>query len=327
MLMSLAVYIIITYLTLLSKGAPKLGHLILDSLLLESSNLNGENDLKKYRFPTFIGRRDTNNEPEPKTAPCHGYDYDDMKCKMVNNRILCGYNKNNGELKGSNEIVDMGGDCRMRNDRIECGYFKGPYDGKKLPPHFDKMKNKSQSTRTYTTETLLNKLIGKTDAFAETEPRKISRNTEQTPPASIIGRSYNKTKEAVNSTTNINKTEVPTVSTTADETEEYLENDNITNSNTEATKNTIVYSSSISTAQIITLTNSPVTTQSIAHDEKSTRYLNTDKSITNATNTKEPHITKEINEKPVTLCVEKQDRIVCYDTKQFLLLKKTRRSS
>lgn len=51
-----------------------------------------------------------------------GYDYDDKLCKSINGRILCGYNKNHGEILRNTDTSDLNEDCRMRNDRIECGY-------------------------------------------------------------------------------------------------------------------------------------------------------------------------------------------------------------
>lgn len=54
-----------------------------------------------------------------------GYDYDDTICKIINQRILCGYNKNLGTIHDESAYTNLKGDCRMRDDRIECGYSGG----------------------------------------------------------------------------------------------------------------------------------------------------------------------------------------------------------
>ncbi|XP_047031427.1 uncharacterized protein LOC124638499 [Helicoverpa zea] len=51
-----------------------------------------------------------------------GYLFDDKKCIQFNKRILCGYDKNNGDRLDDYEMIDIGDGCRMRGDRIECGY-------------------------------------------------------------------------------------------------------------------------------------------------------------------------------------------------------------
>lgn len=58
-----------------------------------------------------------------------GYDYDENMCKIVNGRILCGYNKNLGEIPDDKVISNINGDCQMRDDRIECGYVPGNKPG------------------------------------------------------------------------------------------------------------------------------------------------------------------------------------------------------
>lgn len=54
-----------------------------------------------------------------------GYDYDDTICKIINKRILCGYNKNLGIIFDNEAFTDLKGNCRMRGNRIECGYLDG----------------------------------------------------------------------------------------------------------------------------------------------------------------------------------------------------------
>ncbi|XP_026320993.1 uncharacterized protein LOC113231046 isoform X2 [Hyposmocoma kahamanoa] len=50
-----------------------------------------------------------------------GYDYDENMCKIINGRILCGYNKNVGEIQDDTVILNIDSNCQMRDDRIECG--------------------------------------------------------------------------------------------------------------------------------------------------------------------------------------------------------------
>lgn len=54
-----------------------------------------------------------------------GYDYDETVCKSINGRILCGYNKNLGEIPDDKVISKIDSDCQLRDDRIECGYVLG----------------------------------------------------------------------------------------------------------------------------------------------------------------------------------------------------------
>uniref|UniRef100_A0A2A4JN88 Uncharacterized protein n=1 Tax=Heliothis virescens TaxID=7102 RepID=A0A2A4JN88_HELVI len=51
-----------------------------------------------------------------------GYMFNGEKCIQFNNRILCGYDKNRGEKLDDYTIIDLGDGCRSRGDRIECGY-------------------------------------------------------------------------------------------------------------------------------------------------------------------------------------------------------------
>lgn len=54
-----------------------------------------------------------------------GYDYDEKLCKIINGRILCGYNKNIGEIQDDKVIFNIDDNCQIRDDRIECGYVPG----------------------------------------------------------------------------------------------------------------------------------------------------------------------------------------------------------
>lgn len=90
-----------------------------------------------------------------------GYDYDDKQCKIINGRILCGYNKNHGEIRDDTVISDIDGDCRMRDDRIECGYVAGNKNTNIL--HLDNAQNLTGTSVNY-----LNREVNST----ESEPLK-----------------------------------------------------------------------------------------------------------------------------------------------------------
>lgn len=75
-----------------------------------------------------------------------GYDYDDTNCKIVNKRILCGYNKNLGTIPDEADFTNLNGDCRLRNDRIECGYTAGSHNLNNDVP-YNQFLNNIQRTR------------------------------------------------------------------------------------------------------------------------------------------------------------------------------------
>ncbi|KAH9642538.1 hypothetical protein HF086_008948, partial [Spodoptera exigua] len=65
------------------------------------------------------------------------------KCVEINDRILCGYEKNKG-LHELGQIIDLGNGCRIRGDRLECGY-----DSKnKLPKESQNLVMRQRPTRT-----------------------------------------------------------------------------------------------------------------------------------------------------------------------------------
>lgn len=83
----------------------------------------------------YVTDKGTTTQEKTKT-PCFGYDYDTTKCKYVNNRILCGYDKNLDEQISDDNIIDMGNGCRLRGERIECGYVLKPFINIRRPlPH------------------------------------------------------------------------------------------------------------------------------------------------------------------------------------------------
>lgn len=83
-----------------------------------------------YSIEKLIQHDNTNNflKLQQHSLIHPGYDYDDTICKIINKRILCGYNKNLGEIRDEEGFINLKDDCRMRADRIECGYSAGAYN-------------------------------------------------------------------------------------------------------------------------------------------------------------------------------------------------------
>ncbi|XP_073953835.1 uncharacterized protein [Choristoneura fumiferana] len=61
-----------------------------------------------------------------------GYNFDDTICRIVDDRVLCGYNSNPQPAQPV-QAVEVGNGCRLRGDRIECGYVNPPFDGMRRP--------------------------------------------------------------------------------------------------------------------------------------------------------------------------------------------------
>lgn len=89
----------------------------------------------------LLGRRNDDRTSEkdmtgePQRRPCDGYIFDENKCKIINNRILCGYDLNKGEINNKEEITNLGNGCRIRGDRLECGYLTTDKNQTHTPPH------------------------------------------------------------------------------------------------------------------------------------------------------------------------------------------------
>lgn len=74
----------------------------------------------------------TNMGNKTNKISCSGYDYNVNICKIISDRLLCGYNKNIGDA--TTEIIDLGNGCRIRNNRLECGYIKAAISRLRRPP-------------------------------------------------------------------------------------------------------------------------------------------------------------------------------------------------
>ncbi|KAH9642510.1 hypothetical protein HF086_008920 [Spodoptera exigua] len=77
------------------------------------------------RQPTYTRKR------------CCPYDFDSNFCKTVDDRVLCGYNKNLGTPQSKNQMFELTENCRIRGGRLECGYEKGPFTNIRRPPARD----------------------------------------------------------------------------------------------------------------------------------------------------------------------------------------------
>ncbi|XP_063366738.1 uncharacterized protein LOC134655217 [Cydia amplana] len=79
------------------------------------------------------------NPPSQSELQPEGYVYDLNHCQYVDDRVLCGYDKNPEEPR-KKEIIDLDDICRKHGDRIECGYVTGPYPDPYNPdPEKDKI--------------------------------------------------------------------------------------------------------------------------------------------------------------------------------------------
>ncbi|CAH2089601.1 unnamed protein product [Euphydryas editha] len=125
--------------------APKLGHVLFDPLLyeLKIASSSKETPIEQENWLKENLRKRTRIEENSKT-PCSGYDYNETLCKTVDDRVVCGYNKNIGNI--SDKIVNIGNKCRIRDDRLECGYIEGPFKFPRRPPANDEVFEKDNIT-------------------------------------------------------------------------------------------------------------------------------------------------------------------------------------
>lgn len=121
---------LIFYFALLTiKCAPKLSYIELDVVPLQTNDL-GNDVLKPVNIKIL---RDNLSTFLVKNRTC-GYDFDETKCRNLNNVIVCGYNKNIGDFNDEKHITEMANGCRARGDRVECGYVIGPFKNPRRPP-------------------------------------------------------------------------------------------------------------------------------------------------------------------------------------------------
>lgn len=101
----------------MTNSAPKLRQVVDDPLNATAHSFETSNGNLSDNSPMINNvLRDSNG---------YGYAFDPTICREIDDRILCGYEKNRGE-KRDHIPVDLGSGCRSRGDRIECGYNR-PY--------------------------------------------------------------------------------------------------------------------------------------------------------------------------------------------------------
>lgn len=76
-------------------------------------------------------------EPPRPRSRCCPYDFDSKLCQVINDRLLCGYNRNVGNPASNDRAIHLNGGCRMRGGRLECGYEHGPFTNARRPPGWD----------------------------------------------------------------------------------------------------------------------------------------------------------------------------------------------
>ncbi|KAL4714962.1 hypothetical protein ACJJTC_003113 [Scirpophaga incertulas] len=263
-----------------TRCAPRLGSILSDPFTSDEEELTifdlteeilKEKPIHKKYFQKLTDyRRNSehiNEIPKAKQLQktCSGYDYDHLNCKIANNRILCGYNKNKQTMSFGDEIIDMGDGCFLRKDRIECRYFKERVNVKTT--------NRVEIYNSY-----------ETDESKKTFPTKLPSDG-----AIAITLSKRNTQLPIKLNLQSDKT--------------------IPQSDTTVTSNKIVRTHFSPESK--TLTESSPTEQNYSVMESIKDNKHSDTSFVNTTTIK-----------PSTICIDKQDSIVCYETKRITVYKK-----
>lgn len=245
-----------------------------------------------------------------------GYDYDENMCKIISGRVLCGYNKNLGEIPDGGVISKINGDCQLRDDRIECGYVPGnkPADviRSKLPVN-DKSVELSDS--------LSEDNSGKSEILRDSS-LTLTNGVRESPES--LGYPTDSTKKSVDVIERSNSEPVEFLST-------YFDNVNNAIGNIEPTTLPL-FSDSPDIIDYVTTVNDSINfvaeaqverrveedgqlsdTNGPAFNNFDRNYLQNPDSIKEEN---EPHVevtSDSSNYKKVTRCVEIGDRIVCYN--------------
>lgn len=99
------------------------------------------NELRNYLMLSHrknepLERTDIGDKPK-KVQRCCPYNFDSSFCRVVDDRLLCGYNRNVGQPESRNDFKELADGCRMRGDRVECGYIEPPFANTRRPPAVD----------------------------------------------------------------------------------------------------------------------------------------------------------------------------------------------
>lgn len=239
-----------------------------------------------------------------------GYYFDETNCRSVGNRILCGYDKNKGEIKPPDFIIDLADGCRIRGDRIECGYLKIPRK-LSLRQVFRIVKDLNYTIRTietkapdYTTNTEpvtkkyteLTKMNVTQDEDVPTKSENIESNLKQTDTNDMPITDKN------------NNTALYTIN---DDDDDYL--------TPVPEEETSIKLCDTGKCSLRNNDDSAAIEESVVEESSPVQYIDTNETSTLRI-LREEHIDKAPIElsgsrttlKPVTKCVEKNDRIVCY---------------
>nr|XP_021206203.1 uncharacterized protein LOC110385870 [Bombyx mori] len=100
----------------------------------EGIEYNNQNDKQQIQRNASHYKSIENSNGQKLKSRCCPYDFDSSRCKIVDDRVLCGYNRNVGSPKTKENIVDLHGGCRLRGGRLECGYQTGPFTNSRRPP-------------------------------------------------------------------------------------------------------------------------------------------------------------------------------------------------
>lgn len=306
---------------LITRCAPKLGPILYDPLAFGDDNYNTENKNQPPLIPiaTNIILRQLNTTDA--RVPCNGYDFDALICKMINNRILCGYNKNLGQIENNQEIVDVGNGCRMRGDRMECGYENAPFNGIRRPEVQEKETARHRPSREGVIEKLKRTVVNTaSSSYATYDDEETTKSESKT--------------NISNSDTGNNSTLIVSSSTDAtsnitDSNDTSARTTNNTTTKISKEKSDVELTTSIDTTDIqsTTETSRTIEIESNSQNMKTldiqTTLLNTTKMepiSTETTRINKVETTTTLERKTTnnmrryaTMCVEKQDRIVCYE--------------
>lgn len=100
----------------------------------------------------YNSQHSVSNPSQSRQRRCCPYEFDRNICKVLDDRVLCGYNKNIGLAESKDSVVELHGGCRLRGDRLECGYHDSPYINSRRPPFDDN--NDVPHTQKYTVNDL-----------------------------------------------------------------------------------------------------------------------------------------------------------------------------
>ncbi|CAK1584454.1 unnamed protein product [Parnassius mnemosyne] len=85
----------------------------------------------------FLNKEVSQDNVVKPRSKCCPYDFDPNVCKVVGDRLLCGYNRNIGGFQNNDAFQDLKNGCRIRGGRLECGYVNGPFTNPRRPPVVD----------------------------------------------------------------------------------------------------------------------------------------------------------------------------------------------